>query len=97
VPYLAFPFAELHYTGSAGFMRHVREQAARIGYRLSLDSLKKDDKIAMEVFGVDGLRFLEQDGKDTRVPGDTVELDSEEDLFRFLKMRYVPPQERNWY
>jgi DNA polymerase beta thumb len=78
-------------------MRHVREQAARIGYRLSLDSLKKDDKIAMEVFGVDGLRFLEQDGKDTRVPGDTVELDSEEDLFRFLKMRYVPPQERNWY
>ena len=95
VPWDAFVFSQLHFTGTGVFINHVREQAARIGYRISADKLEKRSKTAVEVFGVDGLKFM--DAKDERQEGDCVLLDSEEDIFRFLRMEYVPPHKRNWY
>jgi hypothetical protein len=77
-------------------MIHVREQAAKMGYRLYPDKLEKRSQTALEVFGVDGLKFMEEDKDDERQQGDCVLLDSEEDLFRFLRMKYVPPYKRNW-
>ena len=67
-----------------------------MGYKLTPFTLEKRKKTALEVFGVDGLRFLE-DGFDDREEGESVHLDSEEDVFRFLRMGYVSPLERNWY
>jgi DNA polymerase/3'-5' exonuclease PolX len=95
VPWDAFVFAQLHYTGSPHFINHFREQAARIGYRLTNTNLEKRRQTAIEVFGVDGLRFMGQD--DGRMEGALVVMDSEEDIFRFLKMEYVHPHGRNWY
>jgi DNA polymerase/3'-5' exonuclease PolX len=95
VPWDAFVFAQLNLTGSEMFIRHLREQAARIGYRLSADNLEKRKKTTVEVFGVDGLQFLGRD--DGREEGELVLMDSEEDIFRFLKMEYVHPHARNWY
>ena len=92
----SFVFAQIHATGSPAFMIHVREQAAKLGYRLYPDKLEKRRKTAVEVFGVDGLKFIEEDKYDQRKEGDLVQLDSEEDLFRFLRMKYVPPYKRNW-
>jgi hypothetical protein len=51
----------------------------------------------MEVFGVDGLKYMFKDEKDDVKEGRMVTLDSEEDLFAFLQMKYVPPHQRNWY
>jgi DNA polymerase/3'-5' exonuclease PolX len=53
----------------------------------------------MQVFGVDALRFLEDEKikDDTWKEGDKVPLDSEEDIFRFLRMKYIPPQNRSWF
>lgn len=51
----------------------------------------------MEVFGVDGLKYMYKDEKDDTQEGSLVNLDSEEDLFAFLRMKYVPPHARNWY
>jgi DNA polymerase/3'-5' exonuclease PolX len=96
VPWESFVFGQLHATGSPAFMIHVREQAAKLGYRLYPDKLEKRSKTAVEVFGVDGLKFIEEDKYDQREEGDLVHLDSEEDLFRFLRMKYVPPYKRNW-
>ena len=96
VPWDSFVFVQLHATGSNAFMIHVREQAAKMGYRLYPDKLEKRSQTALEVFGVDGLKFMEEDKHDEREQGDCVLLDSEEDLFRFLRMKYVPPYKRNW-
>jgi hypothetical protein len=68
-----------------------------MGYRLSVDKLEKRKETAVEVFGVDALRFMIRDQNDNRKEGECVLLDSEEDIFSFLKMKYVPPQGRNWY
>lgn len=94
----SFVFTQLHATGSPAFMTHVREQAARMGYRLYPDKLEKRSKTALEVFGVDGLKFMveDDDHEEERKEGDLVLVDSEEDLFRFLRMKYVPPYQRNW-
>jgi len=97
VPSDSFVYAQLHFTGSEAFMKHLREQAARRGYRLTPEKLEKRKKIAVEIFGVDALRFMEQDKNDTRKEGECVILDSEEDIFRFLRMKYVHPQNRNWF
>jgi DNA polymerase/3'-5' exonuclease PolX len=97
IPWDSFVFAQLHHTGSEAFIRHLREQAARIGYQLTPEKLEKRSKTAVEIFGVDGLRFMEQDKNDTRKEGDTVLLDSEEDIFRFLRMEFVHPRNRNWF
>jgi len=78
-------------------MRHLREQAARRGYQITPEKLEKRQKTTIEIFGVDGLRFMEKDKYDTRNEGDRVVLDSEEDVFRFLKMNYVHPHNRNWF
>jgi len=75
-------------------VRYLRERAARQGYQLSWDKLEKRTKTAVEVFGVDGLRFMDTDD---HPEGQVIVLDSEEDVFRFLKMKYVHPNERNWY
>ena len=66
-----------------------------MGYRLTAQALEKRTKTAVEVFGVDGLRFMEKD--DGVTEGKSIELDSEEDVFRYLRMKYIPPHERNWY
>ena len=97
VPWDSFVFAQLHFTGTEAFMRHLREQAARVGYRLFPEKLEKRTNTALEIFGVDGLRFMELDKNDTRKEGENVLLDSEEDVFRFLKTRYVHPHNRNWF
>lgn len=94
VPWDTYVFAQFHYTGSAHFINHCREQAARIGYRLTNSNLEKRKQTAIDVFGVDGLRFMGQD--DGRKQGEMVLMDSEEDIFRFLKMEYVHPYDRNW-
>ena len=91
-----FPFMQLHLTGSEPFLTHIREQAARIGYKLYPDMLEKRRNTALEVFGVDGLRFMDDIKDDGYKEGDFVLLDSEEDIFRFLRMKYVPPHLRNW-
>jgi DNA polymerase/3'-5' exonuclease PolX len=95
VPWDSFVFAQLHHTGSDAFITHLREQAARMGYRLTEEKLEKRVKTALEVFGVDGLKFMQQ--KDDREEGESVLLDSEEDVFTFLRMKYIPPPGRNWY
>jgi DNA polymerase/3'-5' exonuclease PolX len=97
VPWDSFVFYELHYTGSEAFTRHVREQAAKLGYRLTAEKLEKRTETAVEVFGVDALRFLEREKDGDRKEGECVLLDSEEDIFRFLRMKYIPPHSRNWY
>ena len=94
VAWNAFIFAQLHFTGPITFVRYLRERAARQGYQLSWDKLEKRTKTAVEVFGVDGLRFMDTDD---HPEGQVIVLDSEEDVFRFLKMKYVHPNERNWY
>lgn len=66
-----------------------------MGYRLTEEKLEKRVKTALEVFGVDGLKFMQQ--KDDREEGECVLLDSEEDVFTFLRMKYIPPHGRNWY
>ena len=91
-----FPLMQLHLTGSELFLRHLREQAARIGYKLYPDMLEKSRNTALEVFGVDGLRFMDDIKDDEYKEGDFVLLDSEEDIFRLLRMKYVPPHRRNW-
>jgi len=75
-------------------MTLLREKAARLGYRLTPDHLEKRKQTAVDVFGVDGLRYMDDDqsGYDE---GDLVILDSEEDVFRFLQMKYVPPFDRH--
>lgn len=95
VPWQEFPFARLHYTGSEQFILYLRERAARMGYRLTSHELEKRTKTAVEVFGLDGLQFIEKD--DGVEEGKSIELDSEEDIFRYLRMKYVPSYERNWY
>lgn len=75
----------------------MREQAAKLGYRLTAEKLEKRTETAVEVFGVDALRFLERDKDGDREEGECVVLDSEEDIFRFLRMKYVPSHSRNWY
>ena len=97
VPWESFVFAQLHFTGTDAFIRHCREQAAKRGYRLTLDGLERRTKSAMEIFGVDGLKYMITDEKDKTTEGALITLDSEEDLFAFLKMKYVSPHERNWY
>jgi DNA polymerase beta thumb len=97
VPWDAFVFSQLHFTGTEFLIRHLREQAARLGYRLSSYGLEKRTHTKVEVFGVDALRLIDQDSSDTRKEGEYVLLDSEEDVFRFLKVNYIPPMERNWY
>lgn len=62
-----------------------------------MKKLEKRKETTVEVFGVDALRFVQQDKNDERDEGECVLLDSEEDIFRFLKMRYIPPHSRNWY
>ena len=93
----SFVFGQLHFTGTDAFIIHCREQAAKRGYKLSFDSLEKRTKSAMEVFGVDGLKYMYNDPKDPIKDGTLVTMDSEEDLFAFLRMKYVPPHGRNWY
>ena len=93
----SFVFGQLHFTGTDAFIIHCREQAAKRGYRLTFDSLEKRKKTAMEIFGVDGLKYMYTDDSDTVKEGSLVTMDSEEDLFAFLQMNYVPPHERNWY
>jgi DNA polymerase beta thumb len=48
----------------------------------------------VEIFGVDAFKFVEQD---ERPEGETVDLHSEEDIFRFLNMEYVHPSQRMGY
>jgi hypothetical protein len=74
-----------------GFVHKMREKAAKMGYLLTWDKLEKRSSTIVEVFGVDALRFVE---KDDRPEGELVDLQSEEDIFRFLKMKYVHPSER---
>jgi DNA polymerase/3'-5' exonuclease PolX len=93
----SFVFAQLYFTGTDAFIIHCREQAAKRGYRLSFDCLEKRTKTTMEVLGVDGLKYMYKDEKDDTQEGSLVNLDSEEDLFAFLRMKYVPPHARNWY
>jgi DNA polymerase/3'-5' exonuclease PolX len=99
VPWNSFVFAQLYYTGTHAFMIRVREQAAKRGYSFTLDGLQKRVRTAFEVFGVDGLKYMEENvSKDDKTKeGEWVHLESEEDIFRFLRMRYVSPQNRNWY
>src|SRR5579862_3949024 len=96
VPWDAFVFCQLHYTGSQAFIRHMREKAAKMGYRLSVENLEKRTETAVEILGADALRFTEQETRNEREEGDIVLLDSEEDIFRFLKMKFIPPHDRNW-
>lgn len=96
VPWDAFVFSQIHYTGSETLIRHLREKAAKMGYRLSAEKLEKRTETAVEVFGVDALRFIERETGDERKEGECVLLDSEEDIFRFLKMKFIPPHDRNW-
>jgi DNA polymerase/3'-5' exonuclease PolX len=93
----SFVFSQLYFTGTDAFIIHCREQAAKRGYRLSFDCLEKRIKTTMEVFGVDGLKYMLKDEKDDVKEGKMATVDSEEDLFAFLRMKYVPPHERNWY
>ena len=97
VAWNAFVFAELHHPGSEGFIRHVREQAAKLGFELGPDYLKKRKDVLKETFGEEAVEFLEEtsETKEYR-EGDLVLLSSEEDIFRFLNMKYIPPHERNW-
>jgi hypothetical protein len=74
----------------------MREKAAKMGYRLSVEKLEKRTETAVEVLGADALRFMEQETGNEREEGDIVLLDSEEDIFRFLKMKFIPPHDRNW-
>jgi len=90
----SWPYAQLYYTGSSAFNILLREKAARLGYRLTPYHLEKRKQTAVEVFGVDGLLYMEEDRTDYK-EGDRVILDSEEDVFRFLQMKYVPPLDRN--
>jgi len=97
VAWNAFVFAELYHTGSQGFASHVREQAAKLGFELGTDYLMKRKNILSETFGKGAMEFLQEtsETKEYR-EGDLVLLSSEEDIFRFLNMKYVPPFERNW-
>ena len=92
----AFAFMQLHLTGTEPFLAHLREQAARMGYKLYPDMLEKNHNTALEIFGIDGLRFMDENKDDRYKEGDFVLLDSEEDIFRVLRMKYVPPHQRNW-
>ena len=96
VPWDAFVYVQLHATGSEAFIIHVREQAAKIGYKLHQDKMEKCQKAVIEVFGVDGLEYMYEVKNDERQEGDCVLCDSEEDIFRFVQMKYVPPYQRNW-
>jgi len=97
VTWNAFVFAELHHTGSEGFIRHVREQAAKLGFELGPHYLKKRKDVLKETFGEDAIEFLEETSQTKEYrEGDLVLLSSEEDIFRFLNMKYIPPHERNW-
>ena len=94
VPWDSWPYAQLYYTGSSAFNLYLREKAARLGYKLAPDHLQKSKKAAVEVFGVDGLRFMD-DNTQPYKEGKWVILDSEEDIFRFLQLKYVHPFDRN--
>jgi DNA polymerase beta thumb len=74
----------------------MREKAAKMGYRLSSEKLEKRTETAEEVFGADALRFMDWETGIEREEGECVLLDSEEDIFRFLKMKFIPPQDRDW-
>jgi DNA polymerase/3'-5' exonuclease PolX len=99
VPYDSFIFAQLFYTGPHTFTIRVREQAAKRGYCLTADGLQKRVRTAFEVFGVDGLKYMEEDvtKDDKKKEGEWVYLDSEEDIFRFVRMRYVAPRLRGQF
>jgi DNA polymerase/3'-5' exonuclease PolX len=97
VDWNAFVFAELHHTGSENFLLHLREQAAKLGLDLGANYLQKRRNIVKEVFGEKAMQFLEETIETREYQeGDQVFLSSEEDVFRFLSLKYVPPHERNW-
>jgi DNA polymerase/3'-5' exonuclease PolX len=93
----AFVYAALHETGSPAFWLGLRDGAAKLGFELTKNHLLKRTGIFKEVFGADATQYFEDTAQTREYEEDElVYLSSEEDVFRFLDMKYVPPHERNW-
>ena len=78
-----FPFAVLYFTGSGGFNSKMRGEALKLGY--SMNEFCLSDKNTKVPISSDVIQS--KIGKD--------EFESEEDIFQFLEMNYVKPQDRN--
>jgi hypothetical protein len=93
----AFVYAALHETGSPAFWLGLRDRAAKLGFELTRNHLQKCTQIFKEVFGQDATQYFEETAQTREYKEDgLVYFSSEEDVFRFLDMKYVPPHERNW-
>lgn len=80
---LDFPFAVLYFTGSGGFNSKMRAEALKLGYSMNEYCLSdKNTKVR-----IDSEIIQDKIGKD--------EFESEEDIFKFLDMKYVKPENRN--
>jgi DNA polymerase beta len=78
-----YPFAQLYFTGSGGFNSHMRLLALQKGYSMNEYCLSdKKTKIPVSIKDIQ-----DKLGKDR--------FDTEEDIFRFLELDYIEPQERN--
>lgn len=78
-----YPFAQLYFTGSGGFNSHMRLLALKKGYSMNEYCLSdKNTKLP-----VDSDEIMNKIGKSA--------FENEEDIFRFLDIEYVLPENRN--
>jgi len=78
-----FPFAVLYFTGSGGFNSKMRGEALKLGYSMNEYCLSdKNTKVP-----ISSEIISDKIGKDA--------FETEEDIFQFLDMKYVKPQDRN--
>lgn len=78
-----YPFAQLYFTGSGGFNANMRTHALTLGYSLNEYTLShKDTKKP-----IDTALIQAKLGKDM--------IEKERDIFDFLEMDYVDPENRN--
>lgn len=80
-----FPFAQLYFTGSGSFNAMMRHNALELGYTLNEYSLR--DKITKSP--IKNEVILSKIGKDV--------FETEMDIFKFLDMDYVEPENRETY
>ena len=80
---LDFPFAVLYFTGSGGFNSKMRTEALKLGYSMNEYCLSdKNTKVR-----------INSDVISNKIGKPLFE--SEEDIFKFLDMKYVKPENRN--
>ena len=78
-----YPFALLFTTGSKELNTNMRAHALRLGYSLNERNLTHNSPSGNPVTEQEYLTVIEKEKPET-----------EEDIFDFLKMKYLPPKDR---